>query len=1339
MIAGTLEIQLFANIARLQQDMDAAKRTGEQASRAMESAADIAKSALLGLGAAFSADAMIEKMHSAIETLADLEDAAKKTGTSVAEISKAQQITVAFGGDFQQVQVGIARMSAQMADSSSAASHALEALGIKSRDATGQLRSGGAVLDDVSRKLAEYQDGAGKVALVTDLMGKNGAQMLPFLADYAEHIDEVTGVSADAAAQAKAFEDQIGGLKLQSATFTQHLASEAIPHLEDYIAVLNSIRTATGDTTAQTSALGVAMDGIGTVFEALVVFGRNVAYVFQQVGAEIGAVAAQGEAMSRAAADLLKGDLSAAKADWQQAMAIHADAVKQAQAARAALDAADQRTLTARQTAQDIRAGQGMTDPRIAAQLGSQTQAVLNYIPKAGDTAAAALKKVQEQFDALVAKIQGKSAGLDPDFFKNMQLLADQGKKAGLSLQQIIDLQGQYIKQQPFAIAQEKAKKDAIEAAAKANTAAVDAQIAEWQKAYDANEQQIKGAREYSDDLAFQTSLIGKTKEQVDQLTLAHDLEKKGIVAGTQAYDAYIKTLQDQVAVRDALQAQQDQIDAIRKYWEQTAQDINRSLTDALMQSFENGKGFAQSFRDAIKSLFSTLILRPVVQMVMSPVSSGIAGIFGGPTAASAASLTGNSSALNWLNSGSSLYSNIATDGGLIGSIAGSSAAYSAAIGGGSMAAGSQAAMLASQTGVFGSAGLSATAAAAGGAGSAAIGALAAAAPYLAAAVALYAIVSGMQGGETRQGGQYGIGDILRNNHGVGTPQDLSSLSLLSNPSGGEIAGDAVRTSITQTVDGINQLLKATGSQAVVQGFQAGLESSGEGRGGVYAGGTLSTGATFGLSGLGDNYTGTLYDKAFSTSPDSQTALANFSTELLQTTVQALQAATDIPKFIQDQLQGVDAKKLTTDTATALITSIQQQVDSINAFNKAMSALPFEGLKNMSLDAAAALGQAVGGIANLANMASSLQNFANNTAFYSQAEIDQRDKANLQKLFDSYGVAMPTTTAGYRALVDEATQLASTSATAAQGLQDLLNNADTFARVVGSTSSALAQGAGALSSAYASAANADYLTPASQASAWDRNTMLGAAYGPIEDANTAYWNKVNATTQAGNAIIHAIFGDTPVVQGTPGGVGGSSATSSALSAWQSATDAIVSTMKDLRTTLLGTGSQSLVQLQAQFAIATAQAKAGDLTAAQNLPQLAKDLVAAGQNWSATATDQARLTSGVLASLSQVLGARGVAVPQFAGGGLADGWAIVGEQGPELVNFSAPARVYTASQTSAALGGGSGDLSALRAEVAALRTENGAENRAAVALLSRINLILTRASQNPDALSVRVLT
>lgn len=47
------------------------------------------------------------------------------------------------------------------------------------------------------------------------------------------------------------------------------------------------------------------------------------------------------------------------------------------------------------------------------------------------------------------------------------------------------------------------------------------------------------------------------------------------------------------------------------------------------------------------------------------------------------------------------------------------------------------------------------------------------------------------------------------------------------------------------------------------------------------------------------------------------------------------------------------------------------------------------------------------------------------------------------------------------------------------------------------------------------------------------------------------------------------------------------------------------------------------------------------------------------------------------------------IPKYrANGGYASGWTVVGERGPELVNFSNPGRVYTAEQTRNVLGGGS---------------------------------------------------
>ena len=84
----------------------------------------------------------------------------------------------------------------------------------------------------------------------------------------------------------------------------------------------------------------------------------------------------------------------------------------------------------------------------------------------------------------------------------------------------------------------------------------------------------------------------------------------------------------------------------------------------------------------------------------------------------------------------------------------------------------------------------------------------------------------------------------------------------------------------------------------------------------------------------------------------------------------------------------------------------------------------------------------------------------------------------------------------------------------------------------------------------------------------------------------------------------------------------------------------------------------------------------------------------------------------IAELRPLLDAAGdkAGVKAFARGGLAmPGWAVVGEEGPELVNFSQPERVYTAADTaalfrSATPRGPSGESGGSREEVYELRRD-----------------------------------
>lgn len=82
--------------------------------------------------------------------------------------------------------------------------------------------------------------------------------------------------------------------------------------------------------------------------------------------------------------------------------------------------------------------------------------------------------------------------------------------------------------------------------------------------------------------------------------------------------------------------------------WKRTAEQIESSITDALMRGFENGKGFAENLRDTVVNMFKTMVLRPIVSAIVSPVAGVLTGAMGVSTAANAAgAVNGTAAAVN--------------------------------------------------------------------------------------------------------------------------------------------------------------------------------------------------------------------------------------------------------------------------------------------------------------------------------------------------------------------------------------------------------------------------------------------------------------------------------------------------------------------------------------------------------------------------------------------------------------------------------------------------------------------------------------------------------------------
>jgi hypothetical protein len=77
------------------------------------------------------------------------------------------------------------------------------------------------------------------------------------------------------------------------------------------------------------------------------------------------------------------------------------------------------------------------------------------------------------------------------------------------------------------------------------------------------------------------------------------------------------------------------------------------------------------------------------------------------------------------------------------------------------------------------------------------------------------------------------------------------------------------------------------------------------------------------------------------------------------------------------------------------------------------------------------------------------------------------------------------------------------------------------------------------------------------------------------------------------------------------------------------------------------------------------------------------------------------------------------------GGLASGWSIVGEQGPELVNFTSPGRVYTANETSGMFQSATSNeevIELLEEVLTELKAANQQRGQVAVAQIQQLNKI-----------------
>ena len=1002
MQAGAVNIKFMADIMDLQAKMTQAQNSVAGAMGNIEKAVNQAKTALGALGIGLSVGAIVAHVKGIIDAADAMNDLSQRTGIAVKDLAKYELATAQSGTTMEALAKGIKGVSINLLEHGDA----LKKAGLSATNA-----------DDAMMKLADLfkamPDGMEKTALAVKMFGKSGMDLIPMLNSGSEGLKEAADKSAKYAAtmaalapQADKFNDNLAEISMLSKIAGMSLMNDMLP-------ALLLISQTMIDAKQNGKGFWETMNAGIWAFE-------NEASKYLP-----GVFESYATAIPRQIANLKKelSDLQSEKGRLKMDLFgvgpnIDAEIASTIKKLAAAEEAYKKYLLTVNGPAGGDKGGSAVKPNTAISDWKAEYKALMDAINDTGG-----IKETESEYDKLIKKIgtdvakaaaEAESAQngynkAQTDFIEltktNVwsELTADEKMT-------VATLYEARIKSEQLTDATKLMAKADLESATardKLNTSLIDG-LDKMQK----------------DSLAQQEAndRLGLSKEAIAQLD-TQKLESQAVTLELMAiktldknldevqynlYKAQAEELRNLAKLKGQGAAKEASIDAAKtaaEEWKKASDSINSTLTDALMRGFESGKSFAVNMRDTIVNMFQTMVLRPIVSAIISPVSMGLAGALGAGSAnaATGASGAGWSSMLGAAGINTGYFTNIgaASVGGIsslganlyskgfetIGSsmmdLGNGLAKYSEAITSAGNYLGYASALYAASQGKWGTAIGAGIGTYFGGPIGAWIGSK------------IGGWIDSYFGGETRSGGTY------KYNPTVGT-------SFAAGPSGGQIAGDTVTQAINSTVSAINGMLYAVGSQSHIAGFIAGLETSDNNRGGVMAGGTLSGGGSFGQNGSGSVYSGTYYDKSKSFNMTAKEAATAFGLELDQAKIEALQAAVDVPKAIKTMLSEangayIDASKLTQDETTALLSNIDTMITNVLSLKDTLGLLPFLNLKNLSFDAAAGLISAAGGLDKLGT---SLATYYDK--FYNDVEKRAQSVINVGTALANSGATIPT-------------------------------------------------------------------------------------------------------------------------------------------------------------------------------------------------------------------------------------------------------------------------------------------------------------------------------------------
>lgn len=889
---GALEFQMMADLSQLKRDMDDAKRSVSGAMDGIESAVGMAKSAFVGLIGIGSVSSFAGMIQGSISAAASLSDLSKSTGLSVDALSRFSDVgrtTNTSADAIASMMNKLSKETIAAKDGTTGAGVAITALGLNFTEF--QRLSPDDKLKTLATSMNEVGIGSDKSAAAMQLLGKSGAEAIPFLTDLANAGDTVARVTNAQAEAADTYEDNLTLLKAAGTEWQNQLALGMLPALADAsTAFLDVTKEAGGfgDKVKTLAADGTLANWTRNSITALTYVGdafEGVATVVKSTGLVIGAwIASLGngfttvlETMKRATDGDFKGAMETMESGFRQQKTIVSELGTELDKTwseqtlgsklRARMEdlketgAASESIKPKLDLTGQMRANEEATKASTAAQKEAEKQAkqLAAEIKKMDEAYGKLNSSIDEKTSAMLREMEQGSALTESQKIEN-KLLADLASSTIILTDEQLENTLANINNMAAVEAKVAVYKN-DEAQIKANTAANVDMLAKLEKGTEDINAQAEKVREH-------TSTIGLNKDELALLSIQKDLDRATTLdqkaawaeqngLGSNLVDMYRSQAS---GLRDlaALKEQGIHVQAAREAdvaWQKTTMSIATGLGSALATAIGQGKDLWLTFRDymvkvildgAIKNALSS-VLGDGINWLMNSIAGikipglgsvsslipGVTSLLPGATTvipAATAVIPGATAAVTHPVATSVLGATTGTELGVLGTGAETVVTTTPA-----------STTLASLAQFAG--------------------------PAFFAAIGLKLLSGG--GPETKYGASYAA------------TGDGAVSKIYGNNTGGEFPNGVMPSSIADTIGFINAQLAAGGSSLRVASFSAGGESDiVKPEGYSYAGGTLTDGSTFGIpSQNGDNLG----------IADNEAVLAAFQADLAAAAAQAIE------------------------------------------------------------------------------------------------------------------------------------------------------------------------------------------------------------------------------------------------------------------------------------------------------------------------------------------------------------------------------------------------------------------------------------------------------------------